>query len=188
MITYATAETEEDLRGILVLQKANLKTNLSKEEVERDGFVTVDHTFGTLKKLHDIAPHIIAKDNSKVVGYVLAMTKKSRFDIPIIFPMFAEFEKIPFKGKMVSDYNYMVVGQACIHKDYRGKGLVEKCFQKYKETFAERYDFSITEIAVSNKRSLYAHRKVGYEQVHTYTDPEGNEWGVVLWDWNKEIN
>ena len=70
MITYATAETEEDLRGILVLQKANLKKNLSKEEVERDGFVTVDHTFGTLKKLHDIAPHIIAKDNSKVVGYV----------------------------------------------------------------------------------------------------------------------
>jgi|SRR5690554_162018 len=186
MITYTTAKNEDELRGILALQKANLKKNLSEEEIKRDGFVTVDHTYELLNKLHDIAPHIIAKDKSEVVGYVLAMTKKSRFDIPIIFPMFEEFDNIVFKGKTVSDYNYMVVGQACIHKDYRGRGLVENCFRKYKETFADRYDFSITEIAMSNKRSLYAHRKVGYEVVHTYTDPEQNEWAIVIWDWNKE--
>jgi len=186
MITCTTAKNEDELRGILALQKANLKMNLSEEEINRDGFVTVDHTWEMLNKLHAIAPHIIAKDNSEVVGYVLAMTKKARFDIPIIFPMFEEFDRISFKGKIVSDYNYMVVGQACIHKDYRGSGLVEKCFQKYKETFAHRYDFSITEIALSNKRSLYAHKKVGYEVVHTYTDPDQNEWAVVIWDWNKE--
>src|SRR5690554_592589 len=139
MITYTTAKNEDELRGILALQKANLKKNLSEEEIKRDGFVTVDHTYELLNKLHDIAPHIIAKDKSEVVGYVLAMTKKSRFDIPIIFPMFEEFDNIVFKGKTVSDYNYMVVGQACIHKDYRGRGLVERSEEHTSELQSRRH-------------------------------------------------
>src|SRR5690554_7320579 len=92
MISYTTTKNEAELKGIYTLQKANLKKNLSKEAIGADGFVTVNHKWETLKKLHTIEPHVIAKDKEEVVGYVLAMTKASRFDIPIIFPMFAEFE------------------------------------------------------------------------------------------------
>lgn len=187
MITYATTHNTSELEGIYALQKLNLKKNLSKQEVERDGFVTVDHDWETLEKFNSIEPHVIAKNNDEVVGYVLAMTKVSRFDLPIIFPMFEEFEKINYKGKAVSTYDYMVVGQACIHKDYRGKGLIENCFRVYKEAFAERYDFSITEIAATNQRSIKAHQKVGFKEVHSYTDPDQNEWVVVIWDWKNEV-
>lgn len=183
MITYKTTEDTSELEGVYALQKLNLKKNLSKQEIERDGFVTVDHDWERLEKLNSIEPHVIAKDNAEVVGYVLAMTKVSRFDLPIIFPMFEEFKKINYKGKAVSAYDYMVVGQACIHKDYRGKGLIENCFRVYKEAFAERYDFSITEIAASNLRSIKAHKKVGFKEVHSYTDPDQNEWVVVIWNW-----
>lgn len=113
------------------------------------------------------------------------MTKASRYDLPIIFPMFEEFDKIMYKGKIVSDYDYMLVGQACIDKDYRGQELIENCFRVYKEAFVERYDFSITEIAKSNIRSLKAHQKVGFEEIHSYIDADNTEWSVVVWDWKR---
>src|SRR5690554_2097337 len=185
MITYSLTKNNSELKGILTLQKANLKRNLSKEEIEKNGFVTVDHTPEALESLANIEPHAIAKNGEKIVGYVLAMTKESRYELPIIYPMFEEFDKIIYKGKIVSDYDYMLVGQACIDKDYRGQGLIENCFRVYQEAFGERYDFSITEIAKSNIRSLKAHKKVGYEEIHSYTDTEGTEWSVVVWDWKK---
>ncbi len=184
MITYTARNNKVNLEGVFALQKDNLKKNLSKEEIEKDGFVTVDHEWEKLVEFTKIEPHIIALDEDKVVGYVLAMTKKSRFDLPIIFPMFEEFDKIIYKGKIISEYEYMVVGQACIHKDYRGKGIIEVCFQLYKTKFADRYDFSITEIASTNLRSLKAHKKAGYEEIHSYTDADQTEWIVVVWNWN----
>lgn len=187
MITFETTDKKEDLQEILNLQKANLKKNLSKEEVEKDGFVTVDHDLETLIGLTNIEPHAVAKENGKVVGYVLAMTKKSRFDIPLIAPMFDEFKRIPYRGKTIANCNYMVAGQTCVHKDYRGQGLLEGLFPHYKTAFSERYDFSITEIDSSNIRSLKAHQKVGYEIIHSYTNSSNNHWNVVIWEWQEDI-
>ncbi|PJX21580.1 GNAT family N-acetyltransferase [Psychroflexus sp. S27] len=184
MMEYTLAKSDEDLEGILSLQKANLKKNLTPKEIELEGYVTVDHDWEILKSLNEIEPHVIAKDGNKIVGYVLTMTGKSRYDIPLIYPMFNEFDKLIFKGQSISEYKYMVVGQACIYKDYRGKGLVEKCFQLYKETYSQFYDFSITEIDRINKRSLNAHLKIGYQVIHSYKDND-KDWDVVLWDWNK---
>lgn len=183
MITFETTDKKEDLQEILNLQKANLKKNLSKEEVEKDGFVTVEHDWEMLIGLTNIEPHAVAKESGKVLGYVLAMTKKSKFDVPIIYPMFEEFERIPYREKTIADFNYMVVGQTCVHKDYRGQGLFEGLYHHYKTSFSDRYDFSITEIASSNLRSLKAHKKVGYEIIHSYTDASDNHWNVVIWEW-----
>lgn len=183
MINYTTSKTQADLIGVSALQKANLKKNLSDQEIEKHGFVTVDHTLEMLENLNAIEPQIVVRDDKKIIAYVLAMTKKSKYDIPIILPMFEEFEKILYKGQLVSKYNYMVVGQVCVHKNYRGKGVFEKCLHLYKNTFAGRYDFAITEIALTNHRSRKAHKKVGFEEIHIYTDSYQTEWVIVLWNW-----
>ena len=83
MIVYTTANSKNDLEGILKLQKANLALSLTKEEIQNQGFVTVDHSYDQLEKLNDQEKHVIAKDIEKVIGYLLAMTKRSRFDIPV---------------------------------------------------------------------------------------------------------
>lgn len=185
MINYSTTyRNKADLEGISTLQKANLKKNLSNQEIETYGFVTVDHSLEMLENLNSIEPQIVAKDDKEVIGYVLAMTKLSKSDIPIILPMFEEFEKIDYNGQLVSEYNYMVVGQVCVHKNYRGKGVFEKCFQLYKDTFADRYDICITEIALANHRSRNAHKKVGFKEIHIYTDSYQTQWVIVLWDWS----
>ncbi|RXJ49782.1 GNAT family N-acetyltransferase [Gelidibacter gilvus] len=184
MITFETTDKKEDLQEILNLQKANLKKNLSKEDAEKDGFVTVDHDWESLIGLTNIEPHAVAKDNGKVVGYVLAMTKKSRFDIPLIAPMFNEFKRIPFRGKTIADFNYMVVGQTCVHKDYRGQGLIEGLFQHYKTSFSEHYEFSITEIASSNIRSLKAHQKWAMK---SYIPIPTHQAVIGMWYYNPKL-
>ncbi|HEY1200857.1 MAG TPA: GNAT family N-acetyltransferase, partial [Niastella sp.] len=86
MITYTTAKNDTDLQQILALQKQNLASGLTKEQISSQGFVTVSHRFEELKKMNEIEQHVIGKDNDRVVAYLLAMTAHSRFDVPVLFP------------------------------------------------------------------------------------------------------
>lgn len=182
-ITYGLTSTQQDLLGIIDLQKANLPVNITTEEKQLQGFVTVVHALEDLQKLHRIAPHIIARSGEQVVGYVLAMTAASARDIPVLVPMFELFGQITYHGKPVADYRYMVVGQVCVDKHFRGRGVFDRCYQTYCERFAPDYDFAITEIDVENTRSLKAHARLGFKEIHRYQAPNGVNWSIVLWEW-----
>ncbi len=183
MITYNTSKTDNELSEILDLQKKNLPYSLTESEIQSQGFVTVCHSFEDLKKLNDYERHVIIKDQNKVVGYLLAMTQHSKLDIPVLVPMFEMFEKILYKGQLISAYNFIVVGQVCIDKNYRGLGLLDNCYAAYKNNFKATYDFAITEIVTSNTRSINAHKRVGFVEVHRFTDINEIEWSIVIWDW-----
>jgi L-amino acid N-acyltransferase YncA len=190
MTNYTTANTKNDLEGILLLQNANLARGLTREEIQSQGFVTIKHSYDQLKKLNDYEKHIIAKDREKVIGYVLAMTQQSKFDIPIIIPMFNVFSTIMYADKKITDYNFIVVGQVCIDKNYRGQGIFDKCYNEYKKYYKDTYDFAITEIASTNLRSLNAHKRIGFKEIHHYEGSDKTEWVIVLWDWKngKQLN
>tara|TARA_B100000508_G_scaffold110506_1_gene88700 strand:+ start:96 stop:650 length:555 start_codon:yes stop_codon:yes gene_type:complete len=181
--TYSKSNTNLELLEIIELQRQNLPQNLSSEEKKLEGFVTVEHSFEALKKMNEIAQHVLIKNNNKVVGYLLAMTKKSQHDIAILKPMFKVFDNIFYKNKIVNTYNYLVVGQVCIAKEHRGKSLLNVCYNTYKNFYCKKYDFAITEIAISNKRSINAHKKIGFKEIHKYTDTNNTSWSVVIWDW-----
>jgi small-conductance mechanosensitive channel len=184
MVTYETANSVQDLTEIIALQKENLKENLADIEIQAQGFVTVCHALSDLEKMQQHEKSLVVKDQNRVVGYILAMTKNSRSDIPILIPMFQIFDAIYFNEKTVSAYNYMVVGQVCIGKDYRGLGIFDKAYTAYKALFKERYDFGITEIATANHRSMQAHKRIGFMEIHRYIDENKIEWSIVVWDWN----
>lgn len=171
-----------DLQGILDLQWENHMSQLSLEEKKESGFVTVRHTLDQLETLHLLAPHVIADYLGQTAGYALAMTKASRNLIPVLFPMFELFETISFREKKISDYDYMSVGQVCVGKEFRGQGLFDTMYKAYRNAYSETYDFAITEIALSNTRSLAAHKRVGFEIIHEYED-HTQPWAIVLWNW-----
>jgi ribosomal protein S18 acetylase RimI-like enzyme len=183
MVIYTTSDSKNDLEGILALQKRNLAASLTKDEILSQGFVTVDHSYDQLARLNDHEKHVIAKDKEKVIGYLLAMTKQFRFDIPVLIPMFDLFDTISYNDKKISEYNYLVVGQVCIDKAYRGQGVLDHCYAAYREHYITKYDFTITEIAGTNLRSLKAHKRIGFKEINTYLSPDKTEWVVVLWDW-----
>lgn len=182
MIEYSRTKTKQDLWGILALQKENLVQNISHEEKETQGFVMVQHPYEIMESLHSIEPHIIAKDGHLIAAYCLAMTKQSRKDIPMLIPMFEQFDILDYKGKKVSEYNYMSVGQVCVGKDYRGQGIFQQLYETYRDSFRENYEFAITEVSTQNFRSLKAHQKIGFEVIKTFKD-EFEEWAIVIWDW-----
>lgn len=188
MIRYTTSTAESELLGILQLQKENLSGALTKEEMNEQGFVTVIHRYDDLKKLNDIEKHVIAKDQDEVIAYLLAMTQLSKSDIPILIPMFDMFSQVSFAGKTVSQFNYIVVGQVCVGRNYRGKGVLDNCYTLYKDHYKSRYDFAITEIDSNNPRSLQAHKRIGFGEISRYGIPGENEWVIVLWDWNNINN
>ncbi len=183
MAQIRTAKSKSDLQGILDLQWENHLSRVSDEVKQADGFVTVRHTPEQLLALQSIAPHVIALEDNLVVGYILAMTKASRDLIPVLIPMFDQFDQVSYRDKKISDYEYMVVGQVCVAKDQRGKGLFDQMYAAYQKEYSESYAFAITEIALSNIRSLAAHKRVGFELIHKFED-NTQSWGIVAWDWN----
>ena len=183
MIMHTAASTDKDLSEILDLQQRNLRGNLSIDDISREGFVTVQHSFSDLKKLNEQEQHQVIKADGKVVGYILAMTEKSKADIPVLIPMFRLFEQVAYRGKPIAAYKYMVVGQVCVAADFRGRGLFDQAYAAYRERFSHRYEFAVTEIATANTRSLKAHQRIGFIEVHRYSDEQHTEWSIVLWDW-----
>jgi predicted GNAT superfamily acetyltransferase len=181
---FTTSQTDQDLVQILDLQKKNLARFLSQEEINREGFVTVHHSLEDLKKMNAYEQSVIAKEDNTVVAYLLAMTPQSKHDIPTLVPMFEIFDQIVFRGKKISDYNYLVVGQVCIAKEFRGKGVLDDCYKEYKKRFEKKYDFAITEIAQHNPRSMKAHERIGFKTIHQYHESNGTEWNIVVWDWS----
>ena len=185
MIKYSIVQNDEELQGIQQLMIENLGVNLSPAERIKEGFLTVVYSLEDLKRMHATEPGIIVKDNEAVVAYVLALTPDLRPTLPILEPLFQLFEKINYHDKPVSNYNYLVIGQACIDKPYRGKGVFKKMYTAYSLLFRDKYDFAISEIATKNLRSMNAHKRIGFLPVHEYTGPDGVQWTVVLQDWSQ---
>ncbi|MEM7511053.1 MAG: GNAT family N-acetyltransferase [Bacteroidota bacterium] len=186
MLEVKLADSEQELEGILSLQQKNLPKNISQEELQQEGFVTLEHSMEILTKMNAEAASIIAKDGDEVIGYCLGMTKTFREVFPILIPMFDEIDAIQYGGGELASVNYIISGQVCIAKGYRGKGLLGKMYQHYQEVYREKFPYLITEISARNPRSVRAHEKVGFKVVHSYqvTDPKPEEWIIVLWDWN----
>ncbi|MEM9338375.1 MAG: GNAT family N-acetyltransferase [Bacteroidota bacterium] len=176
-------ESESELKQILDLQNDNHYTNVPEHVKEADGFVTVRHDLKTLTMLNDKARHVIALEKGKVIGYALVMLKELRDLIPVLVPMFDMFQKIEYQGVRLSNYNYYAMGQICIAEGYRGKGVFSQLYNKHKEVYSELYDLCLTEVSSSNPRSMKAHEKVGFQNIHQFRD-KTDEWNILCWDWN----
>jgi hypothetical protein len=182
MLEYKRVSSDEELHQLLALQKRNLKSNLTQDEIDSQGFVTVNHSFEDIHKMHLIEPSIITKDGAEVVSYAIAMTNASKADIPALVPMFEMFDEIDFKGKKITDYKYIVVGQVCVDFAYRGQKIFDNAYAFYKSSLKDKYQIAVTEIATENVRSLKAHERVGFKKIHEFTDVFGIEWAIVVWE------
>jgi ribosomal protein S18 acetylase RimI-like enzyme len=183
-ITITLPQNDQDLTEILTLQQENLRSNVSDETKSKQGFVTVEHSFELLKSMHQAEPAAIAKAEGHIVGYCLAMPDTFRYSIPVLAPMFEVFDQIKYQEKLINEYAYIVSGQVCVAKSYRGMGIFDQMYQALRNRLSSRYELMLTEVAKRNTRSIQAHKRIGFEKLHEYTD-ELETWEVVVWDWRK---
>lgn len=180
-ITYQSAETDTVLKDILKLQQQNLPLTLPESEKEKEGFVTVHHSFELLKRMNDRCPHSIAIHQTKVVGYALCMLKDFSSDIPVLTPMFHEIDTA-LTRLQESDLNYLVMGQICIAKEYRKLGIFRGLYEYMKTTLKDTFNAVITEVDIRNTRSSNAHKAIGFEVLKNYV-ANTQEWELMIWKW-----
>jgi len=169
------------LPQILELQRANLKANLTEEEKSKEGFITVPHLLEELKTMNDKYPHTIATYNGELIGYALSMGPEFRNLMPILVPMF-EMIDVEMSNQNRND-SFMIMGQVCIAKGHRGKGVFSGLYHYMRDSFSNKFNVNITEVAVENFRSMRAHEKVGYDIMKVFTDKFGVQWALVEWKW-----
>lgn len=184
MVQVTKAASEADLIGIQELQKANLKRIIGEAEATKEGFVTAEYSLDLLKSMHGSGASIIAKDGDTVVGYALVTTKEIYGQHDLLDYIFNALNKLNFEGKHLKETPYVLVGQLCVGKGYRGIGLVQKMYNYFKDCYHTQFDYLITDVADNNPRSLKAHLKSGFQVIHSI-DYDGAKWDIVLWDWNK---
>lgn len=183
-ITKATSDVE--IQGIVELQKINLKKNLSPEEREQFGFVTLEYDFDFVKEMSAAHHHIIAKEGDNVVGYCLLMDRSKNHLMKEGAGIFPIFHELNYKGQRLGDINYVSVGQVCVHRDFSGQGILGKMYAAYKEAYQDFYDLAMTDVYFNNKRSIVGHQKAGFEIIHRFDEPDAGEpWDILVWDWRK---
>jgi ribosomal protein S18 acetylase RimI-like enzyme len=174
----------DELVGIAQLQTLNLRKNIDSDTALSQGFLTAEYTLAYLKTMHDASPSIIAKDGDKVVGYALVATKEVRDGHDLMADLFNVIDTKTYKGQLLKEVNYVVVGQLCVGEGYRGQGLVKRLYDYYRDCLSSEYEYLITDVAQANTRSLNAHKKSGFEVIDTLVYG-GIGWDIVLWDWRK---
>lgn len=177
-IIYKRVDSNEELDQIIELQKINIRTSISEDESKSEGFVTVHHDFEILKAMNGKCAHIIAKSGSKVIGYALCMLKEFKENIEVLKPMFQQIDKCLNKNK-----TYLVMGQICVDKAFRKRGVFRGMYDFMKQEMSSKYDMIITEVDEKNTRSLNAHYTVGFKLLYSYNSSQ-QDWALLVWDWN----
>jgi len=174
------ARSKDDLLQILLLQKLNLKSEISDETKKDQGFLTVRHSMEELILMNQSTPQIIAKKDGKVVAYALAMLPDLGKLIADLQPMFTILENLQWNSQNLSHLKYYVMGQICVDANSRGLGVFDQLYDKHKEVYSADYELCVTEISTSNTRSQRAHERIGFKTIHTHVD-HVDEWNVVAW-------
>lgn len=172
----------EEIEGIKKLQSANLKKNLSESEIEKEGFVTAEYTLDFLEFMNRIEPSIIAVETGQVVGYALVAPREVMGQHVLLDDLFSQIDSFSYRGKPLQTADYVLVGQLCVAKSHRGKGLVQKMYEYYRSALSEKYDYCLTDVQVSNPRSIKVHLKSGF-QILGNLSYGGSDWKIVIWDW-----
>jgi hypothetical protein len=78
---------------------------------------------------------------------------------------------------------WFLMGQICVADGYRGLGVLDEMYRTMAAVYGQRYDFTVTEVAARNTRSLRAHARAGFVTLHRYADTTtGEYWHVIVLD------
>lgn len=176
------AAADADLEGIRLLQQENLRGRIPEEEALREGFTTAVYTLDFLREMHACHPSVVAKADGRVVGYALVTFPELRDGHPLLNDLFGKLDTIRFRGRLLREAGYVVVGQLCVARGYRGIGLVQAMYALFRERLSGCFAYCACDVDRENPRSLKAHRRTGFEVVDTLAYG-GAMWDVLVWDW-----
>lgn len=176
-----------DIEGVLALQELYLVSNLSEEE-KASGFVTTPFTIEQLQYIISQNGLFLAKDNGKIIGYIFAAGWDFFKQYPIFEYMTTLFPKLSFLDFEINTVNTFQYGPICIHKAYRGKGLIIPLFEYMRSHMAQSYPVALTFINKINIPSTKAHtEKLNWSIIDDFQF-NNNDYYILAYDMNKTVS
>lgn len=159
----------KDITGVLRLQEQNLYANLSEEEL-KNGFVTTPFSKQQIVEILDQnGLFVCVKEDQKVIAYVFAGSWDYFAQWEIFNVMTSRFPNLSFHQVPITTTNSFQYGPICIHKDYRGQGIINSIFEAMRLVFVDKYSLGITFINKINKISTRAHtHKLGWQVIDEF--------------------
>ena len=148
-----TLATPDDIPGMLALQDANLP--------DKGGSLSVRLTEDWFRDTILEKSIVVARCNSKVIGYVMGTALEANAHIAIIQAMLRAYPASP---------DCYLYGPICVAKSERGKGLARALFEQLRSLIPGRP--AMLFVRADNPSSLQAHRKMGMRELGTF-DNEG---------------
>ena len=179
MIQIKLVASDNEILQIKQLQEKNLRQYISDEEAASQGFLTASYSIEYLKAMNTSFPSVIAKDDELVIGYAMITTPAMREGHDLIKDLFSNIDRSIYKGRLLADIKYVVVGQLCVAKEYRGQNLVKRMYDYFAEAVKDEYEFMVTDVDCDNHRSLKAHAKSGFEVINSLVYG-GKKWDIVI--------
>ena len=169
-----------EIQDLLDLQSENLKINLDAQTIDSQGFVTFVYDPNVISGMMS-EPQIIAKDGDTIIGYALTASLEYAHEMTLMRPLAVMSKELLYQNQPLKNYRYYIIGQVCVKAGYRGIGVFDGLYEGHRRILSPRFDCCITEIDYENKRSLAAHKRIGFEIIHDYVEAEnGKHWAVVL--------
>jgi len=179
MVQIKLVSSDDEILQIKELQTQNLRKYISDEEAASEGFLTASYTIEYLKVMNASFPSVIAKDGDTVVGYAMITTHAVREGHDLIKDLFNNIDRCTYSGTLLKNAKYVVVGQLCVGKNYRGQNLVKRMYDFFADAVKVQYDFMVTDVDCDNQRSLKAHAKAGFEVIDSLVYG-GKKWDIVI--------
>lgn len=180
MITLDLATTDAHFQQILDLQRRYHAGTLTRDVQVREGFVFAEHSAPLLRRMSAELPQAVVLSDDVVVGYCLTLPRSLHHEVPAIAPMFEQFSRCAYRGRPLLACTFLVGGQVCVDRAYRGRGLMGRLYEHVRRSAPSEYELCVTEIATRNQVSIRAHAKVGFEEIGQYSDGR-EEWVIVAW-------
>jgi hypothetical protein len=108
--------------------QANLIRNAGPAEAAAEGFETAEDTLPILQVMQATSPYIVAKQANKIIGYTLVATTETYRHHQLISGLFEAIDDTEYNGGLLQREPYVVVGQVCVAKAFRGQWLVKKLY------------------------------------------------------------
>ena len=180
-VQFTLASTSDELQQVIALQGQNHAAALAEETKASQGFVWAKHSVSVLQRMNHMGPSVIAKDDDRVVGYCLMMPRAFEAEVPALVPMFQMLDDLEWRGQALRHSSrWFVMGQVCVAATHRGTGVFQGMYQHLRNTYRDRYDFLVTEVAAANARSMRAHTRLGFQVLGRHVDAQA--WNILLWD------
>ena len=130
----------------------------------------------------------IAKLNGKIIAYAFAASWEFFSQWPIFEYMISLFPRYRFRDFDLNPITSFQYGPVCIHKDFRGKGLILLLFEFMRSNVVKKYPLSLTFINKKNIPSTKAHvDKLKWTIIDEFSF-NNNEYFILAYDMNIAIN